>query len=308
MLTGASHADVVVLVVSAEEGIQEQTRRHAFLVHMLGIKQLFVAVNKMDVVEYKEEIFQSIKSDVAQLLSPFSYRDVKFVPVSAMDGDNVYRQSEVMEWYHGPTLIEVLDGVRLSKEEAKPSRFVVQDTYLINSDKVIVGRVESSMLRKGDEVIFQPSAVKGKIEDIRVFEGHLEKAKAGDSIGIVAGCEPKRGDVCGLLSKPPIATKRFLGEVVLLDNDLKQGEVLELRCGTRKVRCEVKEIREKINSETGEVIESYPNQIRQHDAATILFATEPLVVEKFSDIPELGRFILIRDKNIGVGIILEIGK
>ncbi len=93
MLTGASHADVALLVVSAEEGIQEQTGRHAFLIHLLGIKQLFVAVNKMDAVEHKEEIFQGIKNDVTQLLSSFGYRDVKFVPVSAMNGDNVYRQS-----------------------------------------------------------------------------------------------------------------------------------------------------------------------------------------------------------------------
>ena len=304
MLTGASHADMAVLVVAAEEGIQEQTGRHAFLIHMLGIKKLFVVVNKMDAVDYREEVFQNIKNEVAQLLASFGYHDVSFIPGSAMEGDNIYKRSERMEWYHGPTLIEALDRVKLSKQ-AKPLRFVVQDIYLVESDKVIVGRVESGTLRRGNEVIFHPSGVKGKMEKIMIFQGESEAAEAGDSIGIVTSCEPKRGDVCGLVENPPVPIEEFLGEAVLLEESLRKGEIVELRCNTRRVRCEVKEIREKINSETGEVMDRYPDSISQHEAATILFATEPLVVEKFSDIPELGRFVLVRDKNIGAGVVLE---
>jgi len=305
MLTGASHADVAVLVVSAEEGVQEQTGRHAFLIHMLGIKDLSVAVNKMDTVEYDKAVFEKIRKDVTKLLQSLGYRDLNFIPVSATEGDNVYKKSEAMNWYSGPTLIEALDTIRPAKIETKPLRFVVQDNYTVNSDRIIVGRVESGILHKGDEVVFQPSTVKGKVEDIRVFNGKLEKAQAGDSIGLIIDCNPNRGDVCGLITDPPVASNQFTGEAVLLNNYLRQGEILQLRCGTRKVRCEVKQIQERINSETGVVIEKYPQQIRQHDAATIVFATEPLVVEKFSNIPELGRFILIQDKNIGAGVVLE---
>ena len=305
MLTGASHADVAVLVVSAEEGVQEQTGRHAFLIHMLGIKDLSVAVNKMDTVEYDKAVFEKIRKDVTKLLQSLGYRDLNFIPVSAIEGDNVYQKSEAMSWYSGPTLIEALDTIRPAKIETKPLRFVVQDNYTVNSDRIIVGRVESGILHKGDEVVFQPSTVKGKVEDIRVFNGKLEKAQAGDSIGLIIDCNPNRGDVCGLITDPPVASNQFTGEAVLLNNYLRQGEILQLRCGTRKVRCEVKQIQERINSETGVVIEKYPQQIRQHDAATIVFATEPLVVEKFSNIPELGRFILIQDKNIGAGVVLE---
>ena len=304
MLTGASHADVAVLVVAADEGIQEQTRRHAFLLHMLGIKQLFVVVNKMDAVDYEQEVFQDIKNGVAQLLTSFGYDNVDFIPGSAIEGDNIYKRSEQMKWYQGPTLIEALDEVKLSKE-VKPLRFVVQDIYLVDSNKLIVGRIESGMLRKSDEVVFYPSGVKGQIEKIKIFQDELEKAEAGDSVGIIANCEPKRGDVCGLIENPPAPTEHFLGEAVLLDSNLSKGDTVELRCGTQRVKCKIKEIREKINSETGEVMEKYPNQINEHEAAVILFATEPLVVEKFSDIPELGRFILVRDKNIGAGIVLE---
>jgi translation elongation factor EF-1alpha len=304
MLTGASHADVAVLVVSAEEGIQEQTGRHAFLVHMLGIKQLFVMVNKMDISDYKEAAFQDIKNKVSQLLASFGYHSVDFIPGSAMEGDNIYKRSERMQWYHGPTLIEALDRVEL-RREAKPLRFVVQDIYKVDSDKVVVGRVESGTVRRGDDVVFHPSGMRGKVNKIKVFGNELEKAESGDSIGITTDCEPKRGDVCGLRENPPVPTKKFKGEAVLLEDRLKEGDVVELRCSTQRIKCEIKEILEKINSETGAVMEQRPSHISQHEAATILFATEPVVVEKFSDIPELGRFVLVRDKNIGAGVVLE---
>jgi len=307
MLTGASHADVAVLVVAADEGIQEQTGRHAFLIHMLGIKQLFAVVNKMDIVDYKQEVFQTIKRGVSKLLASLGYSNIDFIPISAMEGDNIYKPSPRMEWYKGPTLIQTLDEVKVSKE-LRPLRFVVQDTYVVDSDRVVVGRVESGTLNKGDSVVFQPSDVRGTIEKIRVLEGEIQEAAQGDSIGIVLDKEVKRGDVCGLMEAPPVPTEEFLGEAVLLENNLRKGDRLELRCGTRRVSCEIKEIRERINSETGEVVERQPAEISENEAAIILFATEPLVVEKFSEIPELGRFILVKDRNVGAGVVLEAGR
>ena len=135
----------------------------------------------------------------------------------------------------------------------------------------------------------------------------MEEAGTGDSIGVVitAG-DVKRGDVFGLLETPPKPVNEFLGESVLLDKCMKKGENLELRCGTAKVACKIKEIKEKINLETGEVIGERPEEIFEHDAATIVFATEPVVVEKFADIPELGRFVLVKaNKNIGAGVVLN---
>ena len=308
MLTGASHADVAVLVVSAEEGVQEQTRRHMFLLKMLGIKQVFVVVNKMDTVEYNKERFEEEKEQISKLLDSFDYAtgEMLFIPVSAMEGDNIYKYSEHMKWYDGPTLIDALDGVILKGKE-KPLRFAVQDIYKVDDEETIVGRVESGILRRADNVVFEPSGVKAKVEKINVFEGELAEAKAGDSIGIIInGGVVKRGDVLGLLEKPPKPTNEFLGEAVLLDKNLKKGEVVEIRCGTAKVSGEIKEIRERIDSETGAVLESNPEGITEHDAATIVFATEPLVVEEFAEIPELGRFVLVKNsKNIGAGVVLS---
>ena len=209
-----------------------------------------------------------------------------------------------MPWYHGPTLIEALDSVTVNKE-TKQMRFAVQDIYSVDAEEVVVGRVESGTLCKGDEVIFHPSGVGGKIDRIKVYGAELEKAEAGDSVGVITNCAPARGDVCGPADNPAVPTKEFLGEAVLLDESLKRGESVELRCGTKRVKCTIKEIREKLNSETGEVIEEHPAHISEHEAATIIFATDPLVVERFSDIPELGRFVLARDKNIAAGIVLE---
>jgi elongation factor 1-alpha len=211
-----------------------------------------------------------------------------------------------MKWYDGPTLIEALDGVTLKGKE-KPLRFAVQDIYKVAEEETIVGRVESGILRRADNVIFEPSGVNAKVEKINVFEGELAEAKVGDSIGIIInGGVVKRGDVLGLVEKPPKPTNEFLGEAVLLDKNLKKGEVVEIRCGTAKVSGEIKEIRERIDSETGAVLESNPEEITEHDAATIVFATDPLVVEEFAEIPELGRFVLVKNsKNIGAGVVLS---
>jgi translation elongation factor EF-1alpha len=304
MLTGASQADVAVLVVASQEGIQEQTGRHAFLVNMLGIKYLLVLVNKMDAVGYREGIYKDIREDVSRLLATFGYHDVVFIPGSAMLGDNIYRRSDKMPWYDGQTLIEALDSVKINKE-MKPLRFVVQDIYTVDSQEIIVGRVESGTLCREDDIVFNPSGAKGKVTRITTYDGDFDRAEAGDCVGIISDCRPERGDVGGTTENPPSITREFLGEAVLFDNTLKVGEALELRCGTARVRCAIKEIREKIDSQTGEVIAKLPETINEPEAATIIFASQPLVVEQFSKIPELGRFLLVRDKNIAAGIVLE---
>ena len=166
--------------------------------------------------------------------------------------------------------------------------------------------MESGALKRGDELVFQPSGVKGRVAKIKVFPGEVEEAGSGDSVGIVVACQPGRGDVAGSLADSPLAVDSFLGEVALLEGTLSSGEELEMKCGTKRTRCQVAAKRERINSETGEVIGKSISQIEKNEAATIVFKTEPLVIEKFSEIPELGRFILVRGKkNIGAGVVLE---
>jgi len=308
MLTGACHAQVAILVVSAPDGVQEQTRRHAFLVHLLGIKEVIVAVNKMDLEGYEQGAFERVKAQTTQLLSSLGYTEPRFIPISAMEGDNVYKPSGKMDWYRGPTLIQALDEIEPEMAGEKPLRFVVQDVYEVDSEKITVGRVESGTLRRGDELLFQPSGVVAEVTKIKVFPAEVEEAGVGESIGIVVGDGPRRGDVAAHKASPPAVTSSFLGEVALLEGTLSRGERLEMKCGTKRVDCLVLEIRERINSETGEVMGKGVEQIGANEAATIVFQTEPMVVEKFSEIPELGRFILAKGgKNIAAGVILEKG-
>ena len=306
MLTGACHAQVAILVVSAPDGIQEQTRRHAFLLHMLGTKQLVVAVNKMDLVGYDEDVFQEVKEATTHLLDSLGYSGVEFVPISAIEGDNVYQSSLRIDWYWGPTLIQVLDNITPEVESVKPLRFTVQDVYPVDSEKLVVGRVESGTLKKGEDLVFQPSGIRGRVDRIKVFPREVVEAVSGDSVGIVVGSEVGRGNVGGHPESTPSWTVRLRGEVVILEGVLKHGDELEMKCATSKVGCKVDEIQERISSETGEVIERSPDEIGENEAATIVFETEPLVVEEFSQIPELGRYILVKNgKNVGAGIVLE---
>ena len=306
MLTGASHAQVAVMVVAAPNGVEEQTRRHAFLLKMLGIKKVIAVINKMDLMDYKQDAFEKVKEETIQFFASLGYSGVPFIPVSATEGDNVYKRSERMEWYTGPTFIQALDAIEPEEVIEKALRFVVQDSYQVDSEKVTVGRVESGMLRKGDDLVFQPSGAAGRVEKIKVFPQEIEEAKAGDSIGIVIGCDVKRGNVGGHPDSPPTSTDKFLGEVVLLEGTLKQGDDFEMKCGPKTVKCQVRELKEGISSETGEPIAKKVEGIGQHEAATVIFGTEPLVAEKFSEIPELGRFILAsKGRNVGAGIVLE---
>ena len=337
MLTGASHADLAVLVVSATEGVKEQTRRHLFLLHLLGVPVIAVVVNKMDAVAYSRERFEEVCSQVKSVLRSLGMsEDVAFIPASAINGENIYRRSENMGWYAGKTLIETLDEVELRKSSEEKFRFVVQDIYEVASSQVIVGRVASGRMSVAEEVVFEPSHIRARISKILTADGELNAAEKGDSVGIVlhplggadteaeteaetraeAGADTargeagggvvRRGDVCGYAHEPPIAVSGFLGEAVLLE-PLEKGEVLNLRVCTASVEAKVLEIRERIDSESGEMLEQFPEGIEAGDAAVILFETEPVVVERFSEIPPLGRFALVRNgRNISAGVVLEI--
>ncbi len=306
MLTGACHAQVGILVVAAPEGIQEQTRRHAFLLHMLGVADINVAINKMDLVGYEQDTFDRVKQETTQLLSSLGYSQVRFIAISALEGDNVYKASARMPWYQGPTLIQSLDEIELGEVAEKPLRFVVQDVYSVDSGRVTVGRIEAGTLKKGDELVFQPCGVRGRVEKIMVFPDEVKEAKTGDSIGVMMRGAVERGNVGGYPEDIPAPVESFLGEVVLLEGTLQKGDGFEIKCGTKRAQCRVAEIKEKISSETGEVLQKDTEEIGENEAATIVFQTEPLVVEKFSEIPELGRFVLVRGgKNIGAGVVLE---
>lgn len=312
MLTGASYAHAGVLVVSAFEGVEEQTRRHLFLLHFLGISQIFICINKLDKLDYQKTSFEKMKKELTEILTSLGYHPGKipFIPISALEGDNVYDKSRKISWYQGPTLIEALDeNIKLEEENTSLLRFVVQDTYQIKKEKIVVGRVEAGTLREKDEVIFSPSGLKTRIKEIKVFGKKIKEADLGDSIGLILQEDGriKRGEVCGLLDFPPLARTNFLGEMVLLSGQVQENESLFIKCATSKVKCQVSKIIKKVDSETAKEIHTDSKKLNLNEAAWIQFKlSEPVVVEEYTQVPALGRFILEKNgKNIAAGIVLE---
>lgn len=312
MLTGASQADAAVLVVSAKEGIQDQTRQHTFLIKTLGIEQLLVVVNKMDEVAYGEKSYQQTCDELRQVLRSLGYRDVPMIPISAMKGDNVYKKSEKMRWYKGETLIETLDEsimpMRLPSD--KPLRGVIQDVYPYRKNQQIIAcKIETGTLAEGEKVAFNPSGKKGVLKSILVFGASAEKAGPGDSVGLVLeGIDTiERGEVLSHLESQPRIVKKFVAEVILLsDMRIEKGSELTIRYGTAQKKCKVKRVLSEIDPVNLTVHAKYPDILRDGSVGEIeLIALEPLCVEKYSEFPELGRFVIEGKKGTAAaGIVL----
>ena len=327
MITGASQADAAILVVSARKGEFEagmsaegQTREHAILAKTMGINQLIVAVNKMDATEppWSKERYEQIKNILSKFLKSLGYdvSKIPFIPVSAWTGDNLIERSPNMPWYDGPTLVEALDLLQPPpKPIDKPLRIPIQDVYVISGvGTVPVGRVETGVLKVGDKVIFMPPAKVGEVRSIETHHVRIEKAEPGDNIGFnvrgVSKSDLRRGDVAGHLTNPPTVAEEFTARVFVIwhPTAIAPGYTPVIHVHTASVACRIVEIIAKIDPRTGQVIEKNPAFIKQGDAAVVRFKPiKPLVIEKYSEFPPLGRFAM-RDmgKTVGIGVVIDV--
>lgn len=318
MITGASQADAAILVVSAKEKSQEQTKEHVYLAKILGIPQLVVSINKMDAVEYKESEFNTTREDVSKILKSIGYDPAKiqFIPSSAYKGDNIAKASTNMPWYKGPTLFQSLDSfVVPQKGKDKPLRLPIQDVYTITGiGTVPVGRVESGILKKGDKVVFMPSNVVGEVKTIEMHHAEANEAMPGDNIGFnVRGVDKtqiKRGDVAAHANSAPKPAKEFLAQIIVLNhpNVISKGYTPVFHCHTAQVACRIEEIVKQIDPKNGNVVKEHPDFIKTGDAAIVrAVPTKPFIVESHKDFPELGRFA-IRDmgKTVAAGVCIEV--
>lgn len=318
MITGASQADAAVLVVAAPDGVMAQTREHVFLSRTLGIGQIVIAVNKMDAVDYSEARFNEVKEEVGKLLQMVGFKlsEIPFVPLSAFVGDNVIESSENTPWYKGPTLLQCLNNfTEPEKPTNLPLRLPVQDVYTISGvGTVPVGRVETGVIKKGDQVIFEPPGVVGEVKSLEMHHEEYEKAEPGDNIGWnVRGIGKKdirRGDVCGHVSSPPSVAKEFTAQIVVLQHPsaISVGYTPVFHCHTSQIACTLTEIKAKLDPKTGAVKEENPAFIKAGDAAIVtVLPTKPMVIEKVKEIPQLGRFA-IRDmgQTVAAGMCMNI--
>ncbi len=320
MITGASQADAAVLVVSAKEGIQPQTKEHAWLIKTLGVDQMIVSVNKMDEVDYKKERFEEIKQSIVDLLKPLGVKtdDIPFVPAAAfVTGENITKKaSENFDWYDGPTLIELMDNFKAPEKPVdKPLRLPIQDVYSITGvGTVPVGRVETGVLKPGDKLAFEPSGASGEVKNVEMHHEQLPKAEPGDNVGFnvrgISKDQVKRGDVAGPANDPPTVVEDFTAQIVVLEHPtaITKGYTPVVHCHTAQVACSFIELVKKMDPKSGEVKEENPEFLKSGDAAVVkLKPTRPLVIEKASDFPPLGRFA-IRDmgSTVGAGMVIDV--
>jgi elongation factor 1-alpha len=318
MITGASQADAAVLVVAIDDGVMPQTKEHAFLARTLGINQLIIAINKMDLVKYDEEKYNQLKEDVSDLIKTVAYKpdDIAFIPLSAFEGDNITKLSENTPWYKGPVLVDALQKFTAPEKPTDlPLRVPVQDVYSITGvGTVPVGRVETGVMKRADNVIFEPPGVSGEVKSIEMHHEMLEKAEPGDNVGFnvrgVGKNDIRRGDVAGHTTNPPTVAKEFTAQIVVLQHPgvITVGYTPVFHCHTAQVACTFMELQKKLDPATGQVKEENPDFLKTGDAAFVVVKpTKPMVIEKIKDIPHMGRFA-IRDmgQTVAAGMCIDL--
>ncbi len=318
MITGTSQADAAILVVDVVEGVQPQTKEHTFLARTLGINQMIVVINKMDRTNYDQKKYEQVKEQVSKLLKLVGYKieEIPFIPASAYYGDNVYKRSDKMPWYKGPTVFEAFDLLKPPvKLIDKPLRIPIQDVYSIKGvGTVPVGRVESGILKVGDKVIFEPPGITGEVKSIEMHHEPLQEAHPGDNIGFnvrgVSRKDLRRGDVAGHVDNPPTVVKDFTAQIIVLQHPtaITVGYTPVVHAHTAQVACRFVELQKKVDPRTGQVKEENPQFLKTGDSAIVkLEPTRPMVIERVKDIPPLGRFA-VRDMGmtIAAGMVIDV--
>jgi sulfate adenylyltransferase large subunit len=315
MITGASQAEAAILMVDADEGVQEQTRRHAYILSLLGLNQVIVAVNKMDLVNYSQEIFHRISEETRAFLEKISIAPSFLIPISALKGENVASRSKLLNWYKGPTILEALDTFKTSKDRTKsPLRLPVQDVYNIEGKRIIAGRLEGGVIKSDQEILILPSSESTTVNSIEEYQKEDKNyAVAGESTGITIKDKLVvfRGNVICTKEDKPVMTKELKGNLFWMDKKpLKKGDRVSFKCSTQEALCTVKVIQRRMDSSTLEIIENNASKLMNREVGEVLLSfSDFVIVEDFNKTPELRRFIIEKGYDTaGGGIITDLGE
>jgi len=312
MVTGASRADAALIIIDASEGVQEQTRRHGYLLRLIGVRHVVVVVNKMDLVDYSQATFDSVSTEYRSFLASIGVEAQHILPVSARQGDNIARRGDNLKWFSGPTVVEALDTIPDAAEIFnQPLRFPIQDVYRFDHRRILAGRIEAGTLKAGDQLLFLPS---GRTSVVRSIESwntpQIDVLKAGDPAGVTLSDQlfVERGSIAVHANDAPSLATEFTARIFWLGRTpLAAGKRYKLKLVTQEVECEIKALEEVVDASTVQPIAG-AESVRTNDAARVVIHTRrPVAVDLFERVATTGRLVLVDGFDVaGGGIVVDV--
>jgi bifunctional enzyme CysN/CysC len=313
MISGAARAEAALLLIDALEGVKEQSKKHGYLLSLLGVRQFAVVVNKMDLVGYRQDVFEGIEKEYREFLGQFGAVPERIIPVSAKLGDNIANRSQAMPWYNGPT---VLDTLSLFKKEMvrseQPLRFPVQDVYKFDARRILAGRIVAGRLKIGDHLVFSPSNKRANVRSVEAFniEPSPTGAEAGQSVGITLDEQifVERGEIATHQEHLPLVSTAFRANLFWLGRrSLEKGRKYVLRIGTKEVDCEVAAIHRIIDTMDLNQQQGSSSVGRNQVAELTIRTKAPMAFDLSASFEATGRFVLVDEYDIaGGGIVTEL--
>ena len=312
MVSGAARAEAALLLIDAHEGVKEQSKKHGYLLSLLGVKQVAVVVNKMDLAGYRQDTFARIETEYSEFLAQLNVKPQRFIPVSAKLGDNIAQASERMPWYSGPTVLQTLESfTKETAREQQPLRFPVQDVYKFDARRILAGRVASGLLKVGDRLVFSPSNKSAVVRTIEAFnvDPVPAEARAGQSTGITLDEQifVERGEMASRQDTvPQVSTLLRCNLFWMGRRPLEMGRKYLLRLATREVDCEVATIHRIIDTQDLDAKQSHSSVGRNEVAELTIRTKSPIAFDRYSDSDVTGRFVVVDQYDVsGGGIITE---
>jgi bifunctional enzyme CysN/CysC len=316
MVTGAARAEAALLVLDAGEGIQENTRRHAYLLSMLGVRQIAVVVNKMDLVGNRQEAFDAFASELGAFLGSIGLEPAAIIPVIGREGDNLANRSATMSWYTGPTVLEALDAFRSQGEAVDgPFRMPVQAVFKFTNDgddrRIVAGTIDSGRLRVGDEVVFHPSGKRTRVKSLEAFNRVAPSVVgAGESAGFTLAQQiyVQRGELATLAHEPqPVTATRIRTSIFWLGaRPLEVGRSYTLKLGTARVSVHLEHIERVLDASTLDAVTDRTTVVRNEVADCVLKLRQPIAFDRAADLAATSRFVLVDNFSIsGGGVVRE---
>lgn len=313
MISGAANANAAFLIIDAKQGVQEQSKRHGYILSLLGIKKVYVAINKMDLVDFRKDIFDKVCSDIESFLIPLGVKPLQYIPVSGISGDNITEKSVNMSWYDGTTLIDTLDLIDNEDELInKPLRLPIQDVYKFDERRIIAGRIESGQLKVGDRIKIYPNGRETTIKEIAYWQEKDKKniAITGESTGIQVTDEffNQRGEIITRVDdKPPFVSNRFRASIFWMGREpLKVNQKYKLKLATQEVEAHIEDIVRTIDAASLES-KTQTKELKLNDVAEVIIKLKnDIAFDSFGDFQSTGRFVLVDGYDVaGGGIVIS---